>query len=157
MMERSKSWKQVGDSAEQMVAELTGGTVVARKPYDVLTASGIRLQVKGSSLYKIPGKIKTRLSWNRVLDSDPARAYDRLILVGEVDDRFAPLYRDTESLFLFFDIPVGRVLEVVVNKNKTEKLIQISTNSEKNLTPQARLLFDVFQVTPDELRAYRKA
>lgn len=143
--------EHAGSSAERWVAALVGGTrTTGLASFDITSGDGVRFEVKFSRL-NIPSKSSNsrRWSWGHPLGTSGGKTFDRLILVGEVDDRFKQLYADPSSPYVLFDIPFSGVVEVM----RKDPLIQITTNPKRNISPEraASLLFGRYEVSPSEL------
>jgi len=144
-------WMRDGIRGEQIVAELIGRkTTAVTERFDVLGAAGrMRLEVKYSNLnIAVADKATRRWQWIRPLGFDGQKTFDALILIGEVDTRYQPLYRDPSAPYVVFDIPFPRIAEIVQHSSQ---MIQISTNPQRARTPVARLLYEEFQTTCDAL------
>lgn len=144
-------WMRDGIRGEQIVAELIGGkTTAVTERFDVLAAAGrLRLEVKYSNLnIAVADKATQRWQWVRPLGFDGQKTFDALILIGEVDARYQPLYRDPSAPYVVFDIPFRRIAEIVQHSSQ---MIQISTNPQRARTPVARLLYQEFQTTCNAL------
>ncbi len=140
-----------GIRGEEVVADLIGGTTTpVNERYDVLTRSKrIRLEVKYSNLnLAVKTSTAKRWTWAHILGFDRAKKFDGLILVGDADLRFRHAYRDSESPFIFFDVPYDELSAVV---RHTSQIIQLTTNPQTVRTDVARALFRRFQLTRDEL------
>jgi hypothetical protein len=88
-----------GDEYQELVAELVDGKPMwDRCPYDVLTASGHRLEVKGSRLATYGKSVNPKWHFAHLLGTSGRNNYDQLVLVCEGRLPFDPAY-------FFFDIP----------------------------------------------------
>lgn len=96
-----KEWEE----AEQWIARVTGGRLMHRKtPYDVLTPSNVRLQVKGpASIQRKEEHHSGQFAFNFHL---PLKGgWDFAILIGKVHDTMRP--SKWERSVYFFVVPRG--------------------------------------------------
>jgi hypothetical protein len=144
-----------GVTAEAYVAELVGGTLTpGLAPHDITGSGGTKFEVKFSRL-NIPMKNSScrRWSWGHPLGFGGAKTFDHLILVAEPDPRFGTVYHDPRSPYVFFAIPFESISTVM----RKEPLIQITTNPNRGHGRTAKLMFDQYYVTSDELRKRHNA
>ena len=148
-----RPWMLQGMRGEKLVAEIIGGfTTAVNESYDVVTRSGgVRIEVKYSRLNRaVKGYDCFRWQWVHVFGFDHNKVFDTLILMGDVDENHRRSYKDPSSPYIFFDVPYSRLPEVT---RHGVQMIQITTNPLKARTEAARLLYNDFQITRDELSA----
>lgn len=143
-----------GFQGERLVSQLVNGcrTVFTASHDMVVRSKGVTIEVKLSTL-NVPyeGAATKRWTWARPIGLEQNKDFDRLILVGKVDPRFADAYEDSESPYVFFDVPYQDVRSLMRGRT-TAQIIQISTNPFTSRTPAGRRLFDDFQVTQQHLK-----
>jgi hypothetical protein len=113
-----------GVPAEVFIADLAGGerTKGYKDRYDVITKSGLRIEVKQSHLNS-PGSTKTkRWNWDRLLGLNATKKYDLLALVGDKDHRYEAQYPELE--YVCFLVPRRDVDTIKSNGN----CIALNTN-----------------------------
>jgi len=99
-----------GLSGERYVNDLVGGAFTQYcDGGDIVTESGLVLEIKYSSLHIPNPKCPTckRWTWGRPLGESGNKKYDRLILVGENDARYDCGCSD--SPYVVFDVPYTEV------------------------------------------------
>ncbi len=147
---------QAGVSAEVFIAALIGGTLTSGlAPHDITGVDGTKFEVKYSRL-NIPMKTASsrRWSWGHPLGAGGAKTFDFLILVAEIDPRFKSSYREPTSPYVLFDVPFDAVRSIT----RQLPLIQITTNPQRAHGETARIMFERYHVTTDEIRKrYNKA
>lgn len=146
---------RAGLAGERLVIELVRGkpTPLVCDHDVVIQRKGLRLEIKTSHLNVADRKRDTgtqRWSWRHVLGNSGEKKFHRLILVGDVDERFRGLYSDPKSPFVFFDIS-RRTAERLAQRG-VEGMIQLTSNPGRVTTTSARELFSRFQTTPRELK-----
>jgi hypothetical protein len=139
-----------GIRGESLIAQLVNGKMTVHiAPHDVDTPSGTKLEVKFSRLTTpVPGCNTKRWNWCYPLGTRLTKTYDRLILVGEADERYAQHYMDPKSPYVMFDIPMDGVRALL----KKENMIAITTNPSISRRSRRNALFDNYQVTADMLK-----
>lgn len=146
---------QVGLAGERLIIELVRGKPTALVcDHDVtIHRKGILLEIKMSRLNVTDRKKEKktqRWSWRHVLGNAGKKKFHRLILVGDVDERFRELYSDPKSPYVFFDLS-RRTAERLAQKG-SEGMIQLTSNPDRVTTTGARELFLRFQTTTRELK-----
>ena len=102
--------RATGMCGEAWTAMASGGCPTPCGAGFDLNAKGQRLEIKTSSL--IPCRASGyRWGWERLFGGKKVpKVYDRLVLLGEVDDRFRELYSlSPEQPFIIFDVPYDTV------------------------------------------------
>lgn len=138
-----------GGVVEFYIAELIGGRLtMGLAPYDIVASNGTFLEVKFSRL-GIPHKASKsrRWSWGHPLGEGGAKIFDRLILVGEVDEAYRAKYVDPSAPYVLFDVPYEDVIAI----QRILPIIQITTGPDSGWSPAKTRLFREFSVTPAEL------
>lgn len=141
-----------GIRGEQLVASLVGGelTRFADRVDVVLPDRAMSIEVKYSNLnHAVAHSVTKRWSWRDLFGRDRGKRYDRLILVGDADERFTEHYRDPGAPFVIFDLSHDEAEHLFPEYGA----LQVSTNPLTARSPQARALFDQYQITKAELAA----
>lgn len=142
---------QRGIQGEKLIARLVDGLLSSpNSAYDItLNKDGMQIEVKYSSL-SVPSKLAQTLrwAWYSPFGSSDSKHYDRLVLVGERDDRYASRYRDKESPYIIFDLPFDAVLNLTVKNGRTRS-IYLTTNP-RTARSNAAMLFAEYQVTSSD-------
>jgi hypothetical protein len=145
---------QKGVQGESLVAAWADGLATPNNAaYDVtVNSGGTRLEVKFSSLYS-PSKISPTLrwAWHTPFGESGSKHYDRLILIGESDERYAALYTDSGSPYVIFDVPFDEVMPLTVARRATRSIF-LTSNPRKAHSRAARL-FKEYQRTESEIKA----
>ncbi|HRQ89321.1 MAG TPA: hypothetical protein PLA50_11015 [Bacteroidia bacterium] len=147
----SKPALKAGFNGERLISRLVDGIPTAfSTPHDVTTIRGGKLiEVKLSNLnlaYK-GGKTK-RWTWHDPLGRKGRKKYHRLILVGKADPNVDYEEQFTDP-YIYFDVP----FENAADLTRKGGAIQISTNPRTARTPEAKLLFTKYILSPSELNA----
>ncbi len=138
-----------GGVVEFYIADLISGRLTTGlSPHDIVSPNGLFLEVKFSRL-GCPHKTSEsrRWSWGNPLGEGGAKVFDRLILVGEVDEKFRPRYRDPDSPYVIFDVPFEEVNDI----KRTLPIIQITTSPDSGWSRTKKRLFSEFAITRAEL------
>lgn len=144
-----------GLRGETIVAKIVQGRRSEKGlPYDVfLNKFSIRLEVKFSELnVAVRGRNTKRWVWTKLFGESGRKRFDRLILVGNSDDRFSGLYKDPKAPFILFDVPFREVqsLSVPVQRGKYTAIF-LTTNPRTVRSGTAWHLYRRYQVTAREL------
>lgn len=117
-------------------------------------AKGLKIEVKYASTY-IPNKVSDtkRWNWHFPTGKGNSREYDRLILIAEVDQRYAGEYRDKGSKYVIFDIPYGEIFLLTCKRGNLLKGSICLTTNPNTAKSRSSLLFTEYQITEKELRA----
>jgi len=123
--------------------------------HDMIAERGNRIEVKYSGLNApVRGRDTLRWVWTKVFGESGRKRYDRLLLVGESDLRFASSYRDSGSAFTLFDVPIARVRELAVPVQAGRyTAIFLATNPLTARSFRSQKLFAEYQITTSDLRA----
>lgn len=144
--------------AESLIARLTGGRLsVNNEGHDVhLENIDILLEVKFSRL-NIADKRKknptSRWAWHKIFGSGGMKRYDRLVLIGEKDERYAQFYLEKNRPVVVFDIPYDEVQQYTIKtsvRSHEMRSIQLSTNP-RTVFSAASKLFQRHQTTLRDL------
>ncbi len=112
------------------------------------------IEVKYSSLLNaIGGRPIKRWVWTKLFGERGNKRYDRVLLVGDADRRFAEGYADPSSPYVIFDLPYEAAVQVVGGlKPGRSGRIDLTTNPTSVLSRRASALFNVFQLSAAELQ-----
>lgn len=101
---------QRGYEYEDLVCKIVNGKKMPPCfQYDVESASGKQLEVKGSSLRIYGDSVLPKWHWNSLLGGGRhQKIYDRLILVGDGDESPTP------QKHIYFDVPYWWILNYVL-------------------------------------------
>jgi hypothetical protein len=126
-------------------------------PYDVVAEDGSRLEVKCSQLsMPYQGATTKRWSWQKILGEQGGKRFDRLILIGKKDRRYAEKYGDKDCPWIIFDVPYRRVNSLALPCGNRWLQIQLTTNPATACSKGSKL-FRYYQVTMAEMvKRYRK-
>ena len=141
-----------GLEGERYIAELVGGTVtITNARSDVVTGSGDHLEVKLSGLrVAVHGKKTKQWAWEDILGEDGKKIYDRLVLLGPVDERYR---KPTDGRYVIFDIPYDDAVELLPNP----RYLAVSTNIERSFSKISATLFEKYLTTEADMRRnYRR-
>lgn len=146
---------------EETPSDLRGESLVAMWVYGQHTVdnddadvfikeNGKRFEVKYSGL-NIPYKdaVTRRWSWQKILGEFGNKKYDRLILIGEKDERFLDEYGDKNCPWVIFDVPFKHVSKVTISSGRW-RLVQLTTNP-KTAQSKGSELYKRYWVTEKEI------
>lgn len=122
-----------GVRGESLVAMWVRGEHTAgNAESDVLVSeTGLRLEVKYSRLnIPYPGATTKRWNWQKILGEFGNKEYDRLVLIGEKDERFPEGYGNAPDPWVIFDLPFEDVQSVVTPSGRWQA-ITLTTNPLK--------------------------
>jgi len=148
-----------GMCGESLVANwITGSVTTHNAAHDVETAEGlVRLEVKYSGLNvavrsrEQGGRETQRWAWSKPFGESSKKKYDRLILVGDKDPRYADQYQGIDCPYVLFDVPFPEILPLTIQTNNGQyRSIQLTTNP-KTANSAASTLFTKYQVSLEEL------
>jgi hypothetical protein len=145
-----------GLKGESLIANLIHARISKRGAgHDLESHKGsVLFEVKYSSLLKGPRNVK-RWVWSKLYGERGNKKYNRLLLVGDVDPRFAHKYADPESPYIFFDLAYQDVIRFTRGiRPGRQSRMELTTNPNSVISSRASALFESFQVHPDEL-SYR--
>ena len=138
-----------GIRGERLVAASTSGTFTPHtSPFDILGADGSRIEVKlAKKTAPVPAHPNhLRWQWGKVFGETGRKKYDYLLLIGEADQRYQQLYRDSSSPYVIFCLQMPDVSSLTIGGTGAARGITISTNPTKPKGKALRL-FNEFQVT----------
>ena len=123
---------------------------------DVIAENGTRLEVKFAQLNSpYAGATTKRWSWQKILGEMGNKKYDRLILIGKKDPRYADQYGDEQCPWVIFDVPYSDLKSVTISSGRW-RLIQLTTNP-RTAASKGSLLYRSYKVTAGEVEArYRE-
>ncbi|MBT1062350.1 hypothetical protein KJY73_02140 [Bowmanella sp. Y26] len=143
-----------GIRGESLVSGLISGTVTEfNAPHDIETKSGLLIEVKISKLNFANRKQTSttkRWSWKNIFGSGGQKKYDRLILIGEADERHLASYLEPDSSYVIFDIGYDDVMKYTSSTEHRQRLIQLSTNPS-SVRSRAKSLYSCHQVKAEYL------
>jgi hypothetical protein len=113
-----------------------------------------RMEVKYSSLlHVVPGRHTKRWVWSKLFGEEGKKNYQRLLLCGDTDPRFAKDYKDPFSPYVFLDLPYDKAVDFGARKRHGRySRIDLTTNPRSIKSPRSRMLFEDFQLTATELQ-----
>jgi hypothetical protein len=137
-----------GLNGEKYIAEILQAKVtITNSRHDVETRSGLRLEVKLSHVNTpVQGKRTRRWAWSGILGNDGHKIYDRLILLGVIDDRHISDYESGSDKFIIFDIPYADVSRLL----KKPSYLSITTRPHTIQSKVAKAIFQ-YQIGESEL------
>ena len=146
---------QAGLAGERLIIRMVRGKPTALVcDHDVVTPeSGKLLEIKMSHLNVSDRKRDTgtqRWSWRHVLGNAGKKKFHRLILVGDVDERFHELYKDPRSPYVLFDLS-RRTAERLMHQGN-EGMIQLTSNPNRVMTAGGKEMFSRYQTTTQRLK-----
>ena len=143
-----------GIRGESLVASLVNGLIIGGcSPYDVISNRDVRIEVKFSRL-NVVGQTTKRWNWAKPFGGSGNKVYDRLLLIGEKDDRYTDLYLDPQSPYILFDVPFKEVSLLTTKASRhgfAGAHITLTTNPRKAKS-RASLLFRDYQITEKTLK-----
>lgn len=139
-----------GREGERYIAKLVGGTITNAR-HDVNMKTGQRLEVKWGRLRtRVPGKKTMGWTWRHLLGEDGKKKYNRLILLGPVDERFR---KRTDGPYVIFDIPFAAVALL-----PNPKCLSVSTDPNRGFSKISARLYRRYLTTEHDIRKnYQKA
>ncbi len=100
-----------GIRGETIVSKLLNGEITKHNSsFDInLPTKGILLEIKFSALNDAVRKSKSenktkRWAWSKPFGESGQKVFDRLVLIGEKDQRYHNLYENNNCPYIFFDI-----------------------------------------------------
>lgn len=138
-----------GQKGEHYVAELIGGALTTHNArHDVVVAkSGKLLEVKWSALrYAVPGKPTKQWAWRDLLGEDGKKKYDRLILIGPMDERYR---RPVDGPYVIFDIPFE-----VVESLPNPRYLAVGSNAIGGWSKVSKIVYQYLTTEQDMKRNY---
>ena len=141
----------MGKKGENLVNDaINGGSLTLwTEQHDLVTADGVRLEIKFSKLHTpVKGAITMRWAWGHCLGSRNSKKYERLILIGEADLRYRTDYLDPTSPYTLFDVPFKKVKSFI----NSQGLINLSTNPHKVSGVSSKALFGHFAIQFSDLQ-----
>ncbi|MEF8697781.1 MAG: bZIP transcription factor [Candidatus Accumulibacter sp. UW26] len=143
-----------GIKGETLIAQLVDGVVTAYSDsYDLLTSTGLRIEVKYSKLNH-PMKVAPtkRWNWGKPLGwLDKGKDYHYLLLIGEKDPRYLDQYPD-DTPYVYFLVPLQDVRDVMSQGKTIGGMIQTTTNLAKLEKKQNRPHLLNFQIDYSRLK-----
>lgn len=117
-------------------------------------ASELLFEVKYSSLLStIAGRPIRRWVWTKLFGELGRKQYNRLLLVGDADPRFASSYLDPTCPYVLFDLPYEAAVEIAGGvKPGRSGAIHLTTNPLTVKSKRAQILFRDYQLSVLELK-----
>lgn len=144
-----------GLTGESLIAKLVSGQPAPKgASHDLASGeSGLLFEVKYSSLLNtINGRPYKRWVWTKLFGELGKKSYDRLLLVGDTDPRFAAHYADPTSPYVIFDLPYDAAIEITGGlKMGRSSCIHLTTNPTTVRSQRAVALFCDYQVSASDL------
>jgi hypothetical protein len=143
-----------GLRGEKLILSIVSGVSSSRgSDYDVITKDDqVRLEIKYSSLLPMRGKDTCRWAWTKIFGESGTKRFNRLILVGEADDRFRSQYKDPSAPYIFFDVPPLAAARLTNGRKPGRKsVIHLTTNPAVIRSERASELFYRHQATVRDL------
>ena len=145
-----------GLKGESLIARLVSARRSRRGAgHDLESSEGeLLFEVKYSSLLSsISGRPIRRWVWTKIFGELGRKRYNRLLLVGDTDPRFASSYADPVSPYVLFDLPYEAVVDIAGGvKPGRSGSIHLTTNPLTVKSLRARTLFLEYQVSVSELK-----
>lgn len=119
-----------------------------------LSTSKLLFEVKYSSLLStVAGRPIRRWVWTKIFGELGRKKYNRLLLVGDADPRFASSYIDPTSPYILFDLPYDAAVEIAggVRPGRSGN-IHLTTNPHTVKSKRAQSLFRDYQISALELK-----
>lgn len=143
-----------GIRGETLIADLIAGAVVkGNASYDIQTGpKALKLEIKFARLNDAVKKLtnKTyRWAWAKPFGESGKKVYDRLILIGGKDSRFYGSYLDTNSPYIFFDVPFAEIAPLTIKTSRWPAILL--TTNPRTAKSTASPLFRLYRVTITEL------
>ncbi len=112
----------------------------------------LKIEVKFSKLGD-NGRGILRWTWGKIFGEAGNKKYDRLILIGDRDNRFTDQYKDSNCPYVIFDIPFESAKNFTNPGGNAHSIIRLNSNPNpaKISTQNLKLLYDIYQTTNDEL------
>jgi len=133
-----------GRKGEAYLASLLGVHPTSPNcPYDILTPTGLRLEVKTSRLNVHQHANGSHWGWTKPLGEDGDKDYDRLILLAQPNPDCIDYYAQPFVRYVIFDIPFSEVT-AFLNKRRD---IFLGSNCHRVFSGTAIRLYRDFQIT----------
>jgi hypothetical protein len=143
-----------GRTGEVYLASLLGvQPTIPNSPYDILTPTNCRLEVKTSKLNLHKHADGSHWGWTKPLGGDGDKEYDQLILLAEPDPRHINHYAQPLIRYVMFDIPFLEVPKFLNGRRD----IFLGSNPLRVFSPTTSGLYRDFQITEHEfVKKYEK-
>jgi hypothetical protein len=146
-----------GIKGETLVSRMLNAAISSHNAsYDLnVKHKNLLLEIKFSRLNNAVRKRTTcetfRWAWSKPFGESGEKVYDRLILIGEKDERYIDKYKDPSCPYILFDIPYEEIMPLTIQTNAGRyRSIQLTTNP-KTARSSASPLFDTYQVKIQDL------
>lgn len=145
-----------GLKGESLIAKLVSARHSKRGAgHDLESTEGeLLFEVKYSSLLcTISGRPIRRWAWTKIFGELGRKRYNRLLLIGDTDPRFAASYIDPTSPYVLFDLPYEAAVDIAGGvKPGRSGAIHLTTNPLTVKSSSSLALFREYQVSVSELR-----
>jgi hypothetical protein len=148
-----------GVAGESLIADLVNGTTTAHNDSEDVIVGDTKIEVKMAKLNVAVKGRKTsskRWAWAQILGVGNQKQFDRLILIGKKDSRFADQYMDPSSPYVIFDLPYADLVPdtygLLMNTGRYYS-IQLTTNPSTVRGPGKRRLYEHYQCTASDIQA----
>ena len=144
-----------GNMGEAYLASLLGvEPTIQNCPYDILTPTNCKLEVKTSKLNLHNHANGSHWGWSKPLGEDSDKDYDQLILLAEPNPQHINFYAQPFVRYVIFDIPFSKVPKFLNGRRD----IFLGTNPNRVFSPTSITLYRDFQITEHEfVKKYHKA
>ena len=144
-----------GIAGERLIASTIGGSLTRYdEGFDIVTSDNVSIEVKASKPSRSAKDYSsTRWQWGKVLGETGKKVYDFILLVGEAESKYMPLYKDPSSPFVFFLLPFCDVEEMSMFDGRSGRIMRLSTNPNGLRTTSGKRMFDIYQTTIEELQS----
>lgn len=118
-----------------------------------LSNKKLLIEVKYSSLLNaIDARPLKRWCWSKLFGELGNKKYDRLLLIGDIDPRFASSYADPMSPYVIFDAPYAEAVDISGGTQSGRRSrLHLTTNPSTVKSWRSQVLFQNYQVRVDEL------
>ena len=144
-----------GRTGEEYLASLLGvKPTIPNSPYDIVTPTGARLEVKTSKLNVHKHANGSHWGWTKPLGNDGDKKYDRLVLLAEPNPQQTGHYARPFVRYVIFDISFTEVPQFL----NARRDIFLGTNPLRVFSRTTSRLYSEFQITEAEfIRRYKRA
>jgi hypothetical protein len=143
-----------GIAGETLIGKIIKGQLTPyAESFDVVSSEGALIEVKFANLNRALKTSDTmRWAWGKIFGEGGQKRFDYLVLIGDKDKRWVSSYKDIESPFVIFCIPIEKIAEFTMSShNNRYRSIQLTTNPQTATKSRARHLYTRYQVTAKEL------
>jgi hypothetical protein len=147
-----------GIKGELLTIQLTNGKLSNKGAgHDIdISIHNIKLEIKYSSLLSGGGSSRNvkRWVWTKLFGESGKKEFDRLILIGDIDQEFLTAYKDYSSPYIFFDLSYMEAVDFVNGvKSGSSSMIHLTTNPHTVRSARAKKLYCNYQTSIKEISA----